>query len=147
MSAAATASSASTRDSFVIATRISPLLVMATSRRRRRFGIERRVLPKDRPLQLLERGTWLDPELVDERTSRGLVGVQRLSLPARPVQRRHQICLRKALAKRVLGDEYVELPDQLVVAPECEVGVDPELERCEADLPRAGRWPPGAKLS
>jgi hypothetical protein len=33
---------------------------------------------------------------------------------------------------RILGP--LELPDQLVVAPEDEVGVDPELDRCQPDL-------------
>jgi len=45
-------------------------------------------------------------------------------LPARAVERRHQ-ARAKALAERVLSDELVELADQLVVAPECKVGVDP----------------------
>ena len=57
----------------------------------RRFDIQRRVLPKDRPLQLLERRARVDPELVDEGPARILVGVQGLCLPARPVQRSHQI--------------------------------------------------------
>ena len=92
----------------------------------RRFEIQRRVLPKDRPLQLLERRARVDPELVDERPARILVGVKRLRLPTRPVQRRHQIPP-QALAERVLGDQRLELSDQLVVAPEDEVGVDPEL--------------------
>ena len=52
--------------------------------------IQRRVLPQDRPLQLLERRARLDPELVDEGPARVLVGVQSLGLPTRPVQRRHQ---------------------------------------------------------
>jgi DNA-binding SARP family transcriptional activator len=39
-----------------------------------------------------------------------------------------------ALAERVLADECLELSDQLVVAPKCEVGVDPELDGCQPDL-------------
>ncbi len=103
----------------------------------RRFDIQRRVLPKDRPLQLLERRARIDPELVDEGPARILVGVQGLRLPTRPVQRRHQIPP-QALAERVLGDERLELSDQLVVAPECEVGVDPELDCCQPDLLEPG---------
>ena len=135
-SGSATASSASTRVSSVIATRIDR---SATSRtpRCRRFEIERRVLPEDRPLQLLERRARLDPELVDEGPARILVGVQGLRLPTRPVQRRHQTSP-QALAERVLGDQCLELPDQLVVAPECEVGVDPELDCCQPDLLEPG---------
>ena len=103
----------------------------------RRFDVQRRVLPKDRPLQLLERRARIDPELVDEGPARILVGVQGLRLPTRPVQRRHQIPP-QAFAERVLGDECLELPDQLVVAPEREVGVDPELDCCQPDLLEPG---------
>ena len=39
---------------------------------RPRFEVERRVLPEDRPLQLLEGGAGLDPEPVDEGPARGL---------------------------------------------------------------------------
>ena len=38
----------------------------------------------------------------------------------------------------MLGDECLELSDQLVVAPECEVGVDPELDCCQPDLLEPG---------
>ena len=34
----------------------------------------------------------------------------------------------------MLGNECLELPDQLVVAPKCEVGVDPKLQRCQPNL-------------
>ena len=39
---------------------------------------------------------------------------------------------------RVLDDECFELSDQLVVPPECEVGVDPELDCCKLDLREPG---------
>src|SRR6187551_999982 len=38
----------------------------------------------------------------------------------------------------MLLDECLELSDQLIVAPEDEVSVDPELERCEPDLLEPG---------
>ena len=114
-----------------------PLRGLADGRGRRRWEVQRRLLPKDRPLQLLERSTRFDPELVDEGPARILVGVQGLRLPARPVQRRHQIPP-QTFAERLLGDECLELSDQLVVAPECEVGVDPELDCCQPDLLEPG---------
>ena len=114
-----------------------PLRGLAHTCERRCFGIQRGILPKDRPLQLLERRARIDPELVDEGPARFLVGVQRLGLPTRPVQRSHQIHP-QALAERVLGDECLELPDQLVLAPEREVGVDPQLQRCQPDLLEPG---------
>ena len=95
------------------------------------------ILPQDRPLQLLERRARIDPELVDESPARLLVGVQRFCLPTRPIERRHQIHP-QALTERVLGDQCLELSDQLVVAPEREVGVDPQLQRCQPDLLEPG---------
>ena len=82
------------------------------------------------------------PSSVDEGPARVLVGVQGLRLPARAIQRRHQLSP-QTLAERVLGDEGLELSDQLVVAPEREVGVDPQLDCCQPDLARAERSPPG----
>ena len=106
-----------------------------------RRAIERRILPEDRPLELLKRRARLDPELVDEGTAGVLVSVQGLRLPVGPVQRRHQLAP-EPLAEGVLGDVGLELRDEFVVAPECEVGVDAELDRTEPDLlePR-DRWP------
>ena len=77
------------------------------------------------------------PSSSTRASARILVGVQGLRLPARPVQRRHQIPP-QTLAERVLGDQCLELSDQLVVAPEREVGVDPQLDRCQPDLLEPG---------
>ena len=108
--------------------------------RPRRVDIQRWVLLEDRPLQLLERRARIYPELVHECPTRILVGVQRLRLPARPVERGHHRPP-QALAKRVLDDQCLELSNQLVVAPERKVGVDPELYCREPDLvePADGR--------
>ena len=95
------------------------------------------LLPKDRSLQLLKRRARVDPQLVDESPARFLVGVQGLCLPTRLVQRGHQTPP-QALAERVLRDERLELSDELGVAPECKVGVDPELHRCQPDLLEPG---------
>ena len=106
----------------------------------RRVDIQRWVLLEDGPLQLLERRARIYPELVHECPTRILVGVQRLRLPARPVERGHHRPP-QALAKRVLDDQCLELSNQLVVAPERKVGVDPELYCREPDLvePADGR--------
>ena len=49
--------------------------------------------------------------------------LERLRLAVRPVERCHQISP-QTLAVRVLGDEPFELPDELIVVPEREVGID-----------------------
>ena len=38
----------------------------------------------------------------------------------------------------MLRDERLELSDELGVAPECKVGVDPELHCCQPDLLEPG---------
>ena len=103
----------------------------------RRCDIQRRILPKNRPLELVECRARFDPELVDECTARVLVGVQGLRLSPRPVQRRHQTSP-QAFAERVLGDQCLELSDQLVVASEREVCVDPQLDCRQPDLLEPG---------
>ena len=60
-------------------------------RRCRRFDVERRIVPEDSPLDLLELGARLNSELVDEDAARVLIRGECLRLPARPVQRPHQI--------------------------------------------------------
>ena len=106
------------------------VLGAAAARRRRRRA---RLLPQDRAVQLLERRARLDPELVDERAPRVLVHLERLGLPARPVEREHQLAA-EPLAQRMLRDERLELADELGVAPELELGVDPLLERRQPQL-------------
>ena len=103
----------------------------------RRFELQLGVLAKDRPLELLKRRARLDSELVDERPARVLIDGEGLGLPARPVQRGHQTHP-QVLAERVLGDECLELCDQLVVAPEREVGIDSQLDRRQPDLLEPG---------
>ena len=105
-----------------------------------RTEVQRRVLLKDRSLQLVERRARLDPEPVHERAARVLVDVQGLRLPTRPVQRGHQLHA-EALAERVRGRQCLELSDELGVAPEREVSRDPELHRGQLDLlePSDGR--------
>ena len=81
--------------------------------RRRCLDSQRGVVPEDRPLELLKRRARVDSEPVDERPARVLVRLERLGLPAAPVQRRHQLAP-ESLAERFLRDERLELSDQLV---------------------------------
>jgi hypothetical protein len=65
---------------------------------------ERALLPQDRPVELLEGRARFDPELFDERVPCVVVGLERLSLPACPVQSEHQLAA-QALAQRLAGYE------------------------------------------
>src|ERR671923_201963 len=78
----------------------------------------------------------VDPERLDEHARALLEGVERLRLPARPVEREHQL-LAKALAERILADERLELAHDLGVPARLEVGVDPLLEDGQPELLQA----------
>jgi hypothetical protein len=75
------------------------------------------ILVEDLALQPLQLRPRLDAELVDESRARVLVCVECLGLPARAVQREHQLRT-EPLAQRRFGDQLLELGDDVVVAPE-----------------------------
>ncbi len=106
-------------------------------RRRRGRGLERGILPEDRALELLQLPARLDPEAADERLARIPVGGQRLGLPAGAVEREH-LLPPEPLAERLCGDEPLELPDQLGVPAQGQIGLDPLLERVQAQLLEPG---------
>ena len=89
------------------------------------------------PSSVLERAAGLDPQLLHEGLAGGAVGGERVRLAARPVQGEHELPA-SALPERLLGDERLELADELGVAPEGEVGVDPLLEGRPAKLLEPG---------
>jgi len=98
---------------------------------------ERCVLDEDRLLESLQRLTRLDPQLVHEHAPRPLVCVQGLRLPAGPVEREHQLSA-KALAQGIVSDQRFELGDEVVVATERKVGLDPLLECRQVKLLQPG---------
>ena len=60
-------------------------------RRDRRSRGQLLVLVQDRPVQRLQLGARVDPELVHERRTCGGIGIERLGLPARAIEREHQL--------------------------------------------------------
>ena len=59
--------------------------------------------------------------------------LERVGLPVAPVEREHQLPA-EPLAAPVLGDQRLELGDELAMAPEREVGLDAVLERRQPQL-------------
>jgi hypothetical protein len=98
-----------------------------------RHELERRVLAKDRALELAELTARFDPELLDERAAGRLIGVERLRLPAGAVEDEH-LLPPQPLAQRMSGDQPLELTHELAVATELDVGVDPLLDRAQVQL-------------
>ena len=95
--------------------------------------IELRILAQDRVVQLAQRGSGLDADLLDERGSRLPVGLQRLRLASRAVQREHPLRL-QPFAQRVAGDEHLELCEDLAMAARRQVAVDRTFGRGQVQL-------------
>ena len=104
--------------------------------------VERGILSQDCLLELTQGTAGVDPELLDQHPARLLVDLERLRLTARPIERQHQLAA-QALPERVLGNERLELADELGVAAEREVRFDPPLERPEEQLLEACDLPLG----
>lgn len=98
-----------------------------------------RVLPENPPLELLQRGTRFEPELLGEEAPSLAIHRECLRLPAGAVEGDDQLAA-QALAQRMRGDEPLELADEVVVFAEREVGVDPILERGQPSLFEALRF-------
>ena len=75
----------------------------------------------------------LQAELLGERQASLLVDLERLRLPVRAVEREHELPT-KPLSQRVVGDELLQLADQLTVPAEGEIGFDSLLLGTEAKL-------------
>ena len=74
------------------------------------------VLPEHGALQLLQRPSGLDAELINEDPSRRLVRLERLRLTPGPVEREHELAP-KPLTEWVLCGKFLQLTDRVEVAP------------------------------
>ena len=99
------------------------------------------VLREDRLLQALQRRARLEAESSTSDSARVSVALERLGLSARAVEREHQLAT-QPLPVGILGDQCLELPDQIGVASEREIGLDPLLHRCQPQVRRAARSRP-----
>src|SRR5204862_3898838 len=95
--------------------------------------VEGGILAEDPLLEVAQLLAWLDPQLVDEGAAGGLVPLERFGLPAGAVERDEQLP-DHPLARGVVAAERLEFSHELGVTARDEVGVDPILERREADV-------------
>ena len=93
----------------------------------RRRRLEGRVLGQDLLLQALELGARLDPDLLDQRRARLVVGLERLRLAPGAIEGEHALRVQR-LSQRLLGDQGLEPGDHLGVAPGGELGFDRQLD-------------------
>jgi hypothetical protein len=97
------------------------------ARRRRRLGRgEGSVVAEDRALKLLELCAGIDTQLLDEHVPCGAIGLERLLLPAGPVESEHLLGP-EALAVRLLRDQAFELRQELVVPAERQLRIVQQL--------------------
>ena len=82
-------------------------------------------------LEFLQPRARLEPELVHQSSPRPLVGLERVRLPSRAIEREHQLPV-QALAQRVLAHEPLELRHELGAAAFGQVGRDAVLEHAES---------------
>ncbi len=78
-------------------------------------------------------GPRLHSELLDQGVAGGAVSPERVRLPARAVEREHELRARP-LAQRLRVDDGLQLGHELDVAAEREIGVDSFLQRHEPKL-------------
>ena len=115
--------------------RSAPTISASSSAPRERCPGRRdaRLVPQDLRLEPLELRAGLDAELLDEPCARVLIRVERLRLPARAVERQHELAAER-LAERVLANERLELAHDVTVPAELEIRLDPLLVRDESQL-------------
>ncbi len=101
-------------------------------------------MSEDRSLQLLEIPTRLETELPDQDAPSVLVAGERLCLPTGAIESEHQLRA-EALSERLARDQRFELPDELGVPAERHFGLDPFLERRQAQLLEPGPLAPGER--
>jgi hypothetical protein len=104
-------------------------------RNRRR---QRLVVAEDRPLEVAQRLPRFEPELGVEHLPALAEDLQRVGLPARPVQRPHELGARPFL-EGTLSHERLELGDEVGAPSQREVGLDSLLEREHPELLEASR--------
>ena len=88
---------------------------------------------KDHALEPPQLRAGLDAELVDEHLAADAHHLERLGLPARPVQRDHQLAA-QTLAQRMLGDERLQLAREVLGASARQLRGDSLLDGLHVQL-------------
>ena len=103
------------------------------------------ILAEDGAFERLQLRAGIEAQLLAEHLAGRLEGPQGLRLPARAVERQHQVAV-ESLAQRCLAHERLELRDQLGISPVSQLGVDAVLEHRPPELVEPGRLPPEQPL-
>ena len=82
-------------------------------------------------------GSGIDAELLGQRSPDVLIRRQRVRLPARRLERIHQL-IPQPLAQRVLGRQFLQLGHQLGAPPQGQLSVDPVFASGQPQLRQPG---------
>ncbi len=104
-----------------------------------RLRLELRVLVEDPPLEFLQLRRGLEAELLGQVRARLLVHAERFRLSAGAIEREHVLHAKALICGELLA-EHLQLRDQLRVAPERELRLDPRLDSPEAQFLQAPRF-------
>ena len=74
-------------------------------------------------MQLLQLGSWLDTDLLDQQRPCAPIRLERLGLSTGAVEREHTLSV-QALAQRVLVDQRVQLGNHVAMAAGRKVALD-----------------------
>ena len=88
-------------------------------------------MAQDVLVQLAQRLAWLDAELLHEPRAGGVEGLQRFGLSPGSIQRQH-LQLHQALLEGMCDDQRLQLAQQLAVAAQLQVKLDPLNHRGQA---------------
>ncbi len=94
-------------------------------------------MDEDRPLQVPQSRTGLEPRTLDERDPQPRVRGEGIGLPPTPIERGHQQ-LAQPFPKRVVPHQALDLRHGFGVAPKRDLGSETVLGRREAQLLQAG---------
>ena len=94
-----------------------------------------------RRLQTLQVPAGIDAQLVGENLPGPPVGIQRLRLPAGPVQAQHQL-RSETFVQRIPARELLQFGDQFGVPSHGEIGLDARAQGAQVQFLQAGRSRP-----
>ncbi len=106
---------------------------LARKLRRHRLDVQRQVLAQDRVVQAPQLRRLLDADLLDQRLPGVAIGLKRVDLTPAPVEREHLPRV-QPLTLRVLGQQRVDLADDLVMPARGQIRVDRQLRGGQAQL-------------
>jgi hypothetical protein len=101
-----------------------------------RLDVERRIMTEDRGLKFTQLAAEFEAELLEQLVARVAIRLEGLRLPPGTVKGKHELTT-EPLAQGMLVDLSLELGNELGMAPESKVGLDPGLDGDQTEFVKA----------